>query len=84
MSSESTTRKAKWRPNLYSIIERSPSIERGDRSLSSSDKIVLRRQPSMTRKEIKAIVKQRKSFTQKMWKGFKRLFSRSRRSSGSK
>ena len=85
MSSKSNTRKASRRPNLSPIIERSSSIERGDRSISSSDEIVLKRQQSITRKDIQSIIKPRKSLTQKIWKGFKRLCNGSRRSSsGSK
>jgi len=41
MSSKSNTRKASRRPKLSPIMEQRPSVERGDRSLSSSDEIVL-------------------------------------------
>jgi len=81
MSSKSNTRKASRRPKLSPIMEQRPSVERGDRSLSSSDEIVLKRQHSVTKKEIQAIVKPKKTITQKIWKGIKRLFGRSRRSS---
>ena len=76
-------RKASIAPNLKTIYERSSSIERGERSASlnssrsnsnssKSGRITLRRAPEVTFREIEPIIRPRKSFTRKLWKGLKK------------